>query len=208
MTTATVRTDTSTLALLGLAQAGSRSAEATLLGQLEGLLRTIAGREYHRVRSPRPLLSWDDCLQEGRLAIVRAIRAYDPGGPRPWLRFVARRIRKTVLRAIERSAVEAGEDPADLDLAWPARDEESDDSTSRAVAPLLDLLTVRERQVLSLSFGLADGTHRTDAEVAQNLGISRSRVTAFRNQALRRLRAAGRTLPGANKDRPVSVPGP
>ncbi|MCL5958299.1 MAG: sigma-70 family RNA polymerase sigma factor, partial [Chloroflexi bacterium] len=53
---------------------------------------------------------------------------------------------------------------------------------------ILDSLTLRERKVLRLRFGLDDGHQRTLAEVAEEFGISRERVRQIEAEALVKLR--------------------
>ena len=53
---------------------------------------------------------------------------------------------------------------------------------------LLELMTERERQVLDMRFGLADGKTYTLAEVARKLGVSRERIRQIEEEALTKLR--------------------
>jgi len=52
----------------------------------------------------------------------------------------------------------------------------------------LDILTERERMVLSLRYGLEDDEPRTLEETGQELGISRERVRQIQNEALEKMR--------------------
>ena len=56
------------------------------------------------------------------------------------------------------------------------------------VSGLLGAMTVREKQILDMRFGLADGRSRTLAEIAKKLGVSRERVRQIEEAALRKLR--------------------
>jgi RNA polymerase primary sigma factor len=53
---------------------------------------------------------------------------------------------------------------------------------------LLDMMSPREKEVLDLRFGLADGKPQTLAEVADKLHVSRERVRQIEEEALRKLR--------------------
>lgn len=53
---------------------------------------------------------------------------------------------------------------------------------------LLSMMRKRERQVLDMRFGLADGKTHTLAEVAKKLGVSRERVRQIEEEALKKLR--------------------
>lgn len=52
----------------------------------------------------------------------------------------------------------------------------------------LNILTERERQILELRFGLADGVERTLEEVSDSFGVTRERVRQIEAMALRKLR--------------------
>ena len=56
------------------------------------------------------------------------------------------------------------------------------------VENLLELMTEREREVLDMRFGLADGKTYTLAEVAKKLGVSRERIRQIEEEALKKLR--------------------
>ncbi|MBP7216744.1 MAG: sigma-70 family RNA polymerase sigma factor, partial [Candidatus Omnitrophica bacterium] len=52
---------------------------------------------------------------------------------------------------------------------------------------LLEIMAKREREILDMRFGLADGKPRTLAEVAKKLGVSRERVRQIEDVALKKL---------------------
>lgn len=54
---------------------------------------------------------------------------------------------------------------------------------------ILATLPERERAVLSLRFGLADGTERTLEEIGQRFDLTRERIRQIQEQALKKLRA-------------------
>lgn len=92
--------------------------------------------------------------------------------------------------------VAVGEDSDDLTLGdfvpdnnVLAPEEAADRVAMRGiVARLLSRLTVRERNVLTLRYGLADGGSRTLAQLGEELGISRERVRQIEAEALDKLR--------------------
>jgi RNA polymerase sigma factor (sigma-70 family) len=51
----------------------------------------------------------------------------------------------------------------------------------------LDCLPERERQVITLRFGLEDGEPKTLEQVGRRVGLTRERVRQLEEQALRRL---------------------
>ena len=56
------------------------------------------------------------------------------------------------------------------------------------VKDALSVLTERERQVLEMRFGLADGTEHTLEEVGQAFNVTRERIRQIESKALRKLR--------------------
>ncbi len=56
------------------------------------------------------------------------------------------------------------------------------------VANLLGTMMERERNVLDMRFGLADGKIKTLAEVSKKLGVSRERVRQIEEEALKKIR--------------------
>jgi RNA polymerase primary sigma factor len=71
-------------------------------------------------------------------------------------------------------------------------------SFEEALREALGELSEKERQILSLRFGLEDDQPATLREIGESLGISRERVRQIENQALTKLRrsAKGRALAG------------
>ena len=58
---------------------------------------------------------------------------------------------------------------------------------------ILSTLTAREREVLTLRFGLADGKDRTLEEVGKNFNVTRERIRQIEAKALRKLRHPARS---------------
>ena len=57
---------------------------------------------------------------------------------------------------------------------------------------VLETLTIREKRVLELRFGLEDGRSRTLEEVGQHFGVTRERIRQIEAKALRKLRHPSR----------------
>jgi len=58
----------------------------------------------------------------------------------------------------------------------------------KRVESLLEIMTQRERKILDMRFGLADGKPHTLAEISKKLGVSRERVRQIEEVALKKLR--------------------
>ncbi|KAF0897408.1 hypothetical protein E2562_036944 [Oryza meyeriana var. granulata] len=76
-------------------------------------------------------------------------------------------------------------------------------SMKRDVHKALDTLTARERQVVTLRFGLEDGRIRTLQEIGNTMGVSRERIRQIESAAFRKLRSKKRV--NALKDYLVPV---
>ena len=76
----------------------------------------------------------------------------------------------------------------DDELPTPA-DFASQQLLRRDLAEALDHLNERERRIIDLRYGLADGQRRTLEEVGKVLGMTRERARQIEAEALRRLRA-------------------
>ena len=60
------------------------------------------------------------------------------------------------------------------------------------VAAIMDRLTPREREILTLRYGLEDGSPRTLEEVGAQFGLTRERIRQIEDGAVKRIRALGR----------------
>ncbi len=78
---------------------------------------------------------------------------------------------------------------ADTDQELPL-ESASRDLLRRDVASALSELSERERKVLTLRYGLADGQHRTLEDVGRAIGMTRERARQIEAEALRRIRAS------------------
>lgn len=100
---------------------------------------------------------------------------------------------------------------AALGIEAPDRDtgrgEEGRPVLKEQVEAVLSTLSVRERAVLTLRFGLEDGQGRTLEEVAREFGVTRERIRQVEAKALRRLRQRARTVNGEDANAPRTVPG-
>ena len=126
-------------------------------------------------------------------------------GRRPRLKEVAKEMKKSVKKITQirsmitrTTSLEApiGKDGtgqfSDLipdESSVSATDELTQILRQERVGELLEKMGAREREVLSLRYGLKDGTTRTLNEIAKNFGITRERVRQIENAAMLKLRA-------------------
>jgi len=178
-------------AIFACAQAGCQVCVNALLERHEGLVHYMVGRQYWGE------VAKDDLLQEGRIALWRAIQGYDPGRGVSFSTYAGVAIERGIWRVTARDRrcrrKVRQADPADtyLELEAGVWQEE----VGRVAAEACRYLTDRQRQVLSLVYGIGGGiepgreeTLGNLAAAGRNMGISRERVRQLRNNALAVLR--------------------
>jgi RNA polymerase primary sigma factor len=75
------------------------------------------------------------------------------------------------------------------DTTAPALAETASHLLSEELQQALDVLTPRERAVITLRYGIGDGQNHTLLDIGTALGISRERVRQIEVKALQKLRA-------------------
>lgn len=125
-------------------------------------------------------------------------------GRRPTLRDVAKQMKISLKKAREISQVisrttslnkPVGEDDT-MELMDLIKDENAASPAEEVtlflqhdhIASLLDKMDERQREILSLRFGLKDGVIRTLAETAKHFGLTRERVRQIENVAKQKLK--------------------
>lgn len=68
-----------------------------------------------------------------------------------------------------------------------------DDSLKEEIESALESLTVREREVIVLYFGIGKDNSMTLEEIGIKFGLTRERVRQIKEKAIRRLRHASRS---------------
>jgi RNA polymerase primary sigma factor len=110
------------------------------------------------------------------------------------------RIREVMRMAMEPVSLEApvggGEGSSLADFIEDLSSEPAEDAASRALVrekldEMLEHLSEREREVITLRFGLRDGVPRTLEEIGKSLGVKREGVRLIERTALRKLRMPG-----------------
>ena len=75
----------------------------------------------------------------------------------------------------------------------PPADAASRQLLKEQIDEVLSTLSLRERRVLQLRFGLEDGRSRTLEEVGKEFGVTRERIRQIEAKALRKLRHPSRS---------------
>jgi len=179
---------------------GDEEARQRLIEHNLRLVAHIAKKYHHSGIDP------DDLVSIGCIGLIKAVRSYRPESGRLGS-YASRCIENEILMALRSSKRSRN----DLSLNDPiGSDAEGNQITlidilgtdadlvpneaalridsSRAVHLIDSVLDRRERTVILLRYGLADGTPHPQHEVARALGISRSYVSRIEKKALEKLR--------------------
>jgi len=183
--------DENTPAIFACAQAGCRACGNALLVRHEGLVHYIV---RHQIWGG---VAEDDLLQEGRIALWRAIEGYDPERGAAFSTYASVAIARAVWQATKKERCErrlVGQaDPVDGYLELENRLWR--EQVHQVLAEGCRYLSGRQQSVLCLVYGVGAG-ETTDpgdslgnlAAAGRFLGISRERVRQVRNDALGVLR--------------------
>lgn len=141
-----------------------------------------------------PGCTFDDLISIGSIGLIKAVRSYDMNAGTSLSTYAARCIENELLMSLRQSKKQQGDVSLDeplgtdrdgnavsfADLLGTSPDLVEEEVRRRitlsGVRRALPTLPARERLVLSLRYGLKDGTVHPQHEIAKMLGISRSYV--------------------------------
>ena len=144
----------------------------------------------------------DDLISIGTVGLIKAVETFQPTKGTKFATYAARCIQNEILmqlRAQKKTRKDVslnspigtdkeGNEITIGDVLGSDADETEEQVTKRmeirSMLKLMDVLDARERRVIELRFGLADGEEWTQNEVADQLGISRSYVSRLEKRAL------------------------
>lgn len=147
----------------------------------------------------------DDLISIGTIGLIKAINTYNPDKGTRLATYAARCIENEILMHLRfmkkvRSEIslydpigtdKEGNEISLIDVlgTHPEVVPETVENLfeQKRILDKLAQLTQREKKVLELRFGLADGGRRTQREIARKLGISRSYVSRIEKRALSKL---------------------
>lgn len=148
----------------------------------------------------------EDLISIGSIGLVKAVDSFDPKNGARFATYAAKCIQNEILmhfRSQKKLSVEVSiNETIDMDrdgnpLTYmdviAAEDNMEEDLDLKMKAALVrrlvnNVLDERERQIITLRYGLSNGESYTQREVAQLLGISRSYVSRIEKSALETLR--------------------
>lgn len=186
--------------LLSVLQGGDPRVRSTLIERNLRLVVYIA-RKFENTG-----IHIEDLVSIGTIGLIKAVNTFDPTKRIKLATYASKCIENEILMYLRRNARTRSEvsfdEPLNVDwdgnelllsdvlgtegdLVYRPLEEEVDRILLRKA---MTLLTGRERRIMELRFGLADGRERTQKDVADLLGISQSYISRLEKRILRRLR--------------------
>ena len=171
---------------------------------IEHNLRLVAhvARKYQGTETDQ-----DDLISIGIIGLIKAVSTFDCGKNNRLATYAARcienellmmmRVKKKQTREVSLyEKIGVDQDGRELRLMDVLESEPVDileglelrKNSSKLYECLLQVLDDREREVITVRYGLGDREEMTQREIAERLGISRSYVSRIEKNALRKLR--------------------
>ena len=169
----------------GCAQSGCQACVNELLGQHRKLVIAVVRRQWLGGRA-----AYADLVQEGNIALWRAIMGFDPGRGYAFSTYGWPAIERAVWQAVARAerlegwlALPEPEEPAAVVAAqYDAA------VVKRAVAKAVGGLPPRLATIVTALYGLDGQPGQTLQSVGRQYGLTRERIRQLRNDALLQLR--------------------
>ena len=179
---------------------GDQEASATLI---EHNLRLVV---YIARRFENTGINIEDLISIGTIGLIKAVGTYQPAKNIKLATYASRCIENEILMHLRKTASQKTEIPLDEPLSTDGNGNElllsdilgtdSDlvtqpmeaDAARQMLADALETLTGREREIITLRFGLGGRREHTQKEVADHMGISQSYISRLEKRIIRRLR--------------------
>ncbi len=183
-------------------RAGGEGAKEARNELIEHNLRLVAHIVKKYYASPT---GQDDLISIGTIGLIKAVDSFDPKNGARFATYAGKCLQNEILMYFRAQKKLSGEvsmnETIDTDadgnpLTWgdiiAVEDTIADDldvrfRSARAISIINSELSGRERQILSLRYGLWDVPPITQREVAEKLGISRSYVSRLEGAALKKI---------------------
>ena len=193
----------------------SRDEEAELIARLDGgdegvksqlIERNLRLVVYIARRFENTGVGIEDLISIGTIGLIKAINTYQPAKNIKLATYASRCIENEILMFLRKNAgrrVEVSfDEPLNTDydgnelLLSDVLGTEADvvmrpledDVDLCLLASALDTLSPREREIITLRFGLGGGKEQTQKEVADRLGISQSYISRLEKRIIQRLK--------------------
>lgn len=148
----------------------------------------------------------EDLVSIGTIGLIKAVNTFDPEKKIKLATYASRCIENEILMYLRRNSKTRSEVSFDepLNIDWDGNElllsdvlgtendtiyrniEEQVDR--KLLQKALEKLSDRERMIMQLRFGLADGEEKTQKDVADMLGISQSYISRLEKRIIKRLR--------------------
>ena len=165
--------------------AGDKSAERTLI---EHNLRLVV---YIARRFENTGVGLEDLISIGTIGLIKAVSTFDREKNIKLATYASRCIENEILMYLRKLAAQRTEvsfdEPLNTDWDEVSRPME-DDADRRALHEAVARLSERDRDIISLRFGLLGRREYTQKEVADRMGISQSYISRLEKRILLRLR--------------------
>lgn len=194
----TLEEETRTLACLGTEE--EKEARSRLI---EHNLRLVV---YIAKKFDNTSVGVEDLISIGTIGLIKAVGTYQPAKNIKLATYASRCIENEILMHLRKTASLKSEVPFDEPLStdWNGNElllsdilgTESDlvmrpmeeDADRQLLADALEKLTQREREIITLRFGLGGRREHTQKEVADRMGISQSYISRLEKRIIGRLK--------------------
>ena len=181
-------------------QQGDQRARQTLI---EHNLRLVV---YIARRFENTGINIEDLISIGTIGLIKAVGTYQPARSIKLATYASRCIENEILMFLRKNASRRGEVSIDepLNTDWDGNElllsdvlgTEADvvmrpieeDVERDLLAAAINVLSPREKQIITLRFGLGGGKEQTQKEVADQLGISQSYISRLEKRIISRLK--------------------
>lgn len=181
-------------------QQGDQRARQTLI---EHNLRLVV---YIARRFENTGINIEDLISIGTIGLIKAVGTYQPARSIKLATYASRCIENEILMYLRKNAGRKGEVSFDepLNTDWDGNElllsdvlgTEADvvmrpieeDVERDLLAAAINVLSPREKQIITLRFGLGGGKEQTQKEVADQLGISQSYISRLEKRIISRLK--------------------
>jgi len=148
----------------------------------------------------------EDLISIGTIGLIKAVGTYQPAKNIKLATYASRCIENEILMYLRKNTARKGEVSFDepLNTDWDGNElllsdilgTEGDivmrpieeDVDRNMLATAIRMLSPRERQIITLRFGLGGGQEQTQKEVADQLGISQSYISRLEKRIISRLK--------------------
>ena len=194
----TLEEETRTLACLGTEE--EKEARSRLI---EHNLRLVV---YIAKKFDNTSVGVEDLISIGTIGLIKAINTYKPAKNIKLATYASRCIENEILMHLRKTSCLKSEVSFDepLNTDWDGNElllsdvlgteadvvmrPLEDDVDLCLLASALDTLSPREREIITLRFGLGGGKEQTQKEVADRLGISQSYISRLEKRIIQRLK--------------------